>query len=83
MTENAMWGDAYTVTDNEAARNDDTSSEAYMNVSEPGVVAGVASGHLGRIASGLAPEHKATWLLVVGSIAGLFVFAKLFKSVRA
>jgi hypothetical protein len=81
----AMWGDLYTVTDNEAAREDTASGgEAYQHVSEPGKTAGTARGHLWTKAVGtVGPEPRTLWLIVVGSIVALMLVGKTFKTAKA
>lgn len=85
MADAAMWGDVYTVVDNSDAREDDASGGvAYEQVSEPGKVAGTARGHMRLPKAGsVDAEPRAVWLIVVGSIAALFLLGKTFKSARA
>jgi hypothetical protein len=85
MADAAMWGDVYTVTDNESAREDEASGgAAYVQDVEPGKVAGIARGHMwAKKAGTIESEPRAVWLIVVGSIAALFLIGKTFKSARA
>ncbi len=85
MADAAMWGDAYTVVDNSEAREDEASGGvAYEQVPEAGKVAGTARGHLwAKKAGAVDAEPRAVWLIVVGSIAALFLLGKTFKSARA
>jgi len=85
MADAAMWGDVYTVTDNAAAREDEASGGvAYEQVQVPGKVAGTARGHMwAKKAGTIDSEPRMVWLIVVGSIAALFLVGKTFKSARA
>lgn len=85
MTDAAMWGDVYTVTDNESARDDDASGGvAYQHVSEPGATGGVARGHMwAKAGTAVGPEPRMVWLLIVGSIGALFLIGKTFKTAKA
>jgi len=74
------WGDVGGVTDNSEARTDPSGDSAYTHdETQPGKVAGIR----GRLSAIEGNEPKALWLIVVGSIAALFVLGKAFRTVRA
>jgi len=79
-----MWGDAYTVVDNGSARDDAASGgSAYEHVPETGTTGGVTRGHVWNKGKSIDPEPRALWCIVVGSIAALALFGKVFSSARA
>lgn len=81
MTEPALWGNVYTVTDNSEAREDSAAGgEAYVRKQEPGVV---ARGRSFGLATQVESEPRMVWLLVVGSIIALFAIGKTFKTAKA
>lgn len=81
MVQAADWSDAFTVQDNTAARESGADDSAYVqDYSDAGVTA-APRGWRGSIPTGREPQ--AVWLIVVGSIAALFVLGKAFKTVRA
>jgi hypothetical protein len=77
----AMWGSVPTVTDNESARHNPESDSAYERVDSPGIVAAPRGFALG--VGKVGKEPIAVWLMVVGSIAALFVIGKTFKMAKA
>ena len=80
MAEAALWGQVKSLVDNAEARLDIASDSAYEMPLDSGVAKPRGFGKLSMPAD---KEPYMVWLIVVGSMVGLLLLSKAFKTAKA